>query len=240
MSLCEDGSDIHTMTSQHLTAEQDISGVDSATDVTRPGGPTRRRFRICVVIPAFNEAGSVARVIATPAARPFPTPHVVVVNDGSDDDTAVRALRAGATVITLPVNLGIGGAVQAGYLYALRHGFDIAIQVDGDDQHDPAEIERLLDPIRDRSGRDDGGVAVARARRLRGAGGSSDRHAPAGRPGPLADRRHLHRHHVGLSRRRRPGHRPVRPDLPHRLPRGRVTGPGQPQRIAGARRCRSG
>ncbi len=103
--------------------------------------------RICVVIPAFNEAGSVARVIER-AHRSIPEAHVVVVNDGSKDDTAVRALRAGATVISLPVNLGIGGAVQAGYLYALRHGFDIAIQVDGDDQHDPAEIERLLEPIR--------------------------------------------------------------------------------------------
>jgi glycosyltransferase involved in cell wall biosynthesis len=103
--------------------------------------------RVCVVIPAFNEARSVARVIGR-AQGALPQARVVVVNDGSKDETAVRALRAGATVITLPVNLGIGGAVQAGYLYALRHGFDIAIQVDGDDQHDPAEIERLLDPIR--------------------------------------------------------------------------------------------
>ncbi len=108
--------------------------------------PDRRSTRICVVIPAFNEAGSVARVIER-ANRAIPEAHVVVVNDGSQDDTAARALRAGATVITLPVNLGIGGAVQAGYLYALRRGFDIAIQVDGDDQHDPAEIERLLAPI---------------------------------------------------------------------------------------------
>lgn len=106
-----------------------------------------RNPRICVVIPAYNESGSVARVIGR-ARSAMPEALVVVVNDGSKDDTAVRALRAGATVITLPVNLGIGGAVQAGYLYAMRHGFDIAIQVDGDDQHDPAEIDRLLDPIR--------------------------------------------------------------------------------------------
>ncbi len=120
-----------------------------AEPVTPAVGPSEgvRTSRICVVIPAFNEAGSVARVIQR-AHQAIPEAHVVVVNDGSKDDTAVRALRAGATVISLPVNLGIGGAVQAGYLYALRHGFDIAIQVDGDDQHDPAEIERLLDPIR--------------------------------------------------------------------------------------------
>jgi len=118
-------------------------------DVTTSVDPSEaaRNARICVVIPAFNEAGSVATVIQR-AYSAIPEALVVVVNDGSKDDTAVRALRAGATVITLPVNLGIGGAVQAGYLYALRHGFDIAIQVDGDDQHDPAEIERLLDPIR--------------------------------------------------------------------------------------------
>lgn len=120
-----------------------------AIDVDASVDPSRgvNQSRICVIIPAFNEAGSVARVIQRAHAA-IPEALVVVVNDGSDDDTAVRALRAGATVITLPVNLGIGGAVQAGYLYASRHGFDIAIQVDGDDQHDPAEIDRLLEPIR--------------------------------------------------------------------------------------------
>jgi hypothetical protein len=118
-------------------------------DPTEVGQDQVRDSRICVVIPAFNEANSVVRVIER-AHQAIPEAHVVVVNDGSKDDTAVRALRAGATVIPLPVNLGIGGAVQAGYLYALRHGFDIAIQVDGDDQHDPAEIDRLLDPIRNR------------------------------------------------------------------------------------------
>jgi glycosyltransferase involved in cell wall biosynthesis len=116
-------------------------------DTTDGGEGKLKNSRICVVIPAFNEANSVARVVQR-AHQEIPEAHVVVVNDGSKDDTAVRALRAGATVIPLPVNLGIGGAVQAGYLYALRHGFDIAIQVDGDDQHDPAEIERLLNPIR--------------------------------------------------------------------------------------------
>ncbi len=104
--------------------------------------------RICVVVPAFNEAASIARVISRLAVA-VPDAHVVVVNDGSEDDTAARALGAGATVMTLPVNLGIGGAVQAGYRYALRHGFDVAVQVDGDDQHDPFEIERLIAPIRD-------------------------------------------------------------------------------------------
>jgi glycosyltransferase involved in cell wall biosynthesis len=130
---------------QDLPADHDVAGTDEEASLTVTDRATASR--ICVVIPAFNEARSVARVIGR-ARRAVPEAHVVVVNDGSNDDTAVRALRAGATVITLPVNLGIGGAVQAGYLFALRHGFDIAIQVDGDDQHDPAEIERLLDPLR--------------------------------------------------------------------------------------------
>ena len=123
-------------------------GAATAEGAAPSGSPSGvEAARVCVVIPAYDEAGSVARVIQR-AHSAIPEALVVVVNDGSRDETAVRALRAGATVITLPVNLGIGGAVQAGYLYALRHGFDIAIQVDGDDQHDPAEIERLLDPIR--------------------------------------------------------------------------------------------
>jgi len=137
------------MTSQHLMAEQDTPGVDGATDMSRSGDLTRRRSRVCVVVPAFNEARSITRVIGR-LRMVVPDAHIVVVDDDSDDDTAMRALRSGATVITLPVNLGIGGAVQAGYLYALRQGFDLAIQVDGDDQHDPAEIDRLLDPIRSR------------------------------------------------------------------------------------------
>ena len=121
-----------------------------STVSTSPTGP-RRRIRpvpgCAWWSPPSTKAASIARVIARLAVA-VPDAHVVVVNDGSDDDTAARALGAGATVVTLPVNLGIGGAVQAGYRYALRHGFDVAVQVDGDDQHDPFEIERLIAPIR--------------------------------------------------------------------------------------------
>ena len=104
------------------------------------------RAAICVVVPAFNEERSIARVVLR-VQQAVPAAHIVVVNDGSGDNTALYAHEAGATVVTLPVNLGIGGAVQVGYQYALRNGFKIAIQVDGDDQHDPSEIERLLDLI---------------------------------------------------------------------------------------------
>jgi uncharacterized protein YjbI with pentapeptide repeats len=101
---------------------------------------------VCVVVPAFNEAPAVGEVVAG-IRRYLPSARVVVVDDGSVDDTAGVARRAGAAVIRLPVNLGIGGAVQAGYRYALRHGFTMAMQVDGDGQHEPAEALRLVDAV---------------------------------------------------------------------------------------------
>jgi len=102
--------------------------------------------RICVLIPAFNEAGAVGRVVAE-VQLCLPAATAVVVDDGSTDDTTACALRAGATVVRLPINLGIGGAMQTGYRYALGRGFAVCIQVDGDGQHDPAELRRLMDPI---------------------------------------------------------------------------------------------
>jgi glycosyltransferase involved in cell wall biosynthesis len=132
------------MTGQQLKSHPEIPG--PVEDRSEAAPSKQREPRICVVVPAFNEAESIARVIGRLRVA-VPGAHLVVVNDGSEDDTARRALQSGATVVTLPVNLGIGGAVQAGYRYALRHGFDVAVQVDGDDQHDPFEIERLLVPI---------------------------------------------------------------------------------------------
>ena len=114
------------------------------TNATDSGG--MQSTRICVVIPAYNEGESVAGVVRQVRAV-LPTADIVVVNDGSTDATEVQAQKAGAAVVTLPVNLGIGGAVQTGYRYALRNGSDIAVQVDGDDQHVPSEIERLVEPI---------------------------------------------------------------------------------------------
>jgi glycosyltransferase involved in cell wall biosynthesis len=76
-----------------------------------------------------------------------PSIEVVVVDDGSSDGTAACAAEVGARVLRLPLNLGIGGAVQAGYMYALEHDFDVAVQVDGDGQHDASELGRLLEPV---------------------------------------------------------------------------------------------
>src|SRR5205814_1952495 len=91
---------------------------------------------------------TVARVIEE--IRAFdPGFAIVVVDDGSIDRTGVVAERCGVEVLRLPFNLGIGGAVQTGYQYALDNGFELAVQVDGDGQHNPQEIARLVGPILD-------------------------------------------------------------------------------------------
>ena len=106
----------------------------------------QRRLRTLAIVPAYNEQDSIATVLEQIRAAE-PALHVVVVNDASRDRTAAIAARSGATVLNLPFNVGIGGAMQTGYQYALEHGFELAIQVDGDGQHDPREIRRVLEPI---------------------------------------------------------------------------------------------
>ncbi len=109
------------------------------------------KTRVLVIVPAFNESGAIGntvrQVLASLASLAPVEAHVLVVDDGSCDDTALRAAGAGAMVVRLPFNLGIGGAVQTGYRYARAHGYDIAIQVDGDGQHDPAYVGRLCLPL---------------------------------------------------------------------------------------------
>ena len=99
--------------------------------------------KILVIIPAFNEEGSIGKVVEEVRTY-LPQIHALVVNDGSSDHTSEIARSKGAIVLDLPFNLGIGGAMQAGYKYAYVKGYDIAIQVDGDGQHDPKEILKLL------------------------------------------------------------------------------------------------
>lgn len=105
-----------------------------------------RDRRVLVVVPAFNEQDTVADVIRDVNAA-VPYADVVVVDDASTDATRARALAAGATVLSLPFNLGVGGAMRAGFRYALRGGYDRVVQIDGDRQHDATCIERLLDAL---------------------------------------------------------------------------------------------
>jgi glycosyltransferase involved in cell wall biosynthesis len=104
-------------------------------------------MRTLVFIPAWNEADSVAAVIGGVRER-LPEADVLVVDDGSTDATATRAAEAGATVATLPFNQGLGAALQTGYLYALREGYDFCAHLDADGQHPPAEVARLLEEVR--------------------------------------------------------------------------------------------
>src|SRR4051794_19105364 len=99
--------------------------------------------RHLAIIPAYNEQGAIGAAIAD-VREHAPDFDVLVVDDGSTDETAALAAMAGAQVLALPFNLGIGGAVQAGYKYALERGYDIAVQVDGDRQHDARHINDLL------------------------------------------------------------------------------------------------
>jgi len=105
-------------------------------------------MRCLAIIPAYNEAESVADVV-TDLQRHAPVFDPLVVDDGSTDETAAAARRAGARVVRHPFNLGIGGAVQSGYRYAKEHGYDIAVQVDGDGQHDVRHLADFLSFLRE-------------------------------------------------------------------------------------------
>ena len=99
--------------------------------------------RVCVIIPAYNEEATVASVINR-VRQYLPHAAIVVVNDGSHDRTAEVAAGAGAIILNLPFNLGIGGAVQTGLKYAHRGGYHAALEIDADGQHDPKHAPELL------------------------------------------------------------------------------------------------
>lgn len=102
---------------------------------------------VLIIVPAFNESGNIARTVKELLSLRMPLT-VLVVDDGSQDATALEARQAGARVVSLPFNIGIGGAVQTGFQYAIDKGFSLAVQVDGDDQHDVSFLERLIEPIK--------------------------------------------------------------------------------------------
>jgi glycosyltransferase involved in cell wall biosynthesis len=104
--------------------------------------------RTLVFIPAWNEEATVGDVIAGLRER-LPDADVLVIDDGSTDATTSRARAAGAQVATLPFNQGLGAALQTGYLYALRGGYELCAHLDADGQHPPEDVGRLLDEVRE-------------------------------------------------------------------------------------------
>jgi len=102
--------------------------------------------RVLVVVPALNEERSVGPVVAATRDLGY---DVCVVDDGSTDSTGARARQAGATVLTVPLNLGVGGALRCGFRWALANGYDAVVQLDADGQHDPGELASLLAAMRE-------------------------------------------------------------------------------------------
>ncbi len=102
------------------------------------------------VVPAYNESATIVSVLEA-LRRDAPEFDTLVIDDGSTDETDVLASRAGATVLKLPFNVGIGGAVQTGFVYAREHGYRFLAQVDGDGQHDSIELERLIETMEQES-----------------------------------------------------------------------------------------
>lgn len=101
-------------------------------------------MKILVVVPAYNEAQTLPSLLKELRACQC---DVVVVNDASTDSTEEVVRKAKVPVLSLPVNLGIGGGVQAGFLYAVRQGYDVVVQIDGDGQHDPGRLADVVTPI---------------------------------------------------------------------------------------------
>jgi glycosyltransferase involved in cell wall biosynthesis len=102
--------------------------------------------RVLIVVPALNEGRSVGDVVTATRDLGY---DVCVVDDGSTDDTASRARAAGAVVLQVPLNLGVGGALRCGFRWALTQGYDVAVQLDADGQHDPREVAALLHRMRE-------------------------------------------------------------------------------------------
>jgi glycosyltransferase involved in cell wall biosynthesis len=102
--------------------------------------------KILAIVPAFNESGNIKRTIED-IRKNAGDVDILVIDDGSSDTTAEEARRAGGMVVSLPFNLGIGAAVQTGFQYAQKHRYDIAVQIDGDGQHDAAFLGKIIGPV---------------------------------------------------------------------------------------------
>ncbi len=105
-------------------------------------------MKTLVIVPAYNEQKNIEQTIRDLRAHADGAGYdILVVNDGSEDETLAVLKQLGVGYLNLPMNLGIGGSVQAGYRYALQHGYDIAIQFDGDGQHRAEYLSALMEPV---------------------------------------------------------------------------------------------
>ena len=120
--------------------------VEQAEAVPGTRDPRLAGLRRIAIVPAYNEEESIRRVVEEIRAYD-PELEIIVVDDGSHDRTSAAAEESGAHVVTLPFNLGIGGAVQTGFRYAFDHGFRLAVRLDGDGQHDASQLDALIAPI---------------------------------------------------------------------------------------------
>jgi glycosyltransferase involved in cell wall biosynthesis len=102
---------------------------------------TIEKHQVLIVVPAFNESASISTVLSSLIHHKY---QVLVVNDGSTDNTSDIAKSFGVKVLDLPINLGVGGALRAGFQYAVRHGFEAVIQIDADGQHPVEQIFELI------------------------------------------------------------------------------------------------
>lgn len=103
-------------------------------------------MKILVIIPCYNEEENLVRVVERLQSS-YPAADYLVVNDCSTDASGEILREKGYNHISLPVNLGIGGGVQSGYLYAVQHGYDITVQMDGDGQHNPKHLDEVIAPV---------------------------------------------------------------------------------------------
>ncbi len=99
-----------------------------------------------IIIPAYMEADNIEKLVDN-IIKNYPQYDYVIVNDGSKDNTREICRKRGYCFLDLPINLGIGGAVQTGYKYAQRNGYEIAVQIDGDGQHDVSQLDKVIEPL---------------------------------------------------------------------------------------------
>ncbi|HEV8573084.1 MAG TPA: glycosyltransferase family 2 protein, partial [Dehalococcoidia bacterium] len=106
-------------------------------------------MKLIVMVPALNEEATIARIVerVPRSLAGIEETEVLVINDGSTDNTALEARRAGAALVTLPVRSGLGKVFRTGLEHAMRRGADLVVTIDGDGQFDPADIPKLVSPI---------------------------------------------------------------------------------------------